>query len=101
MKTSGKGVPNRIGGANVVCYTPIDHRHKFTGNCKQIVAGKVLEPLAGLAVCQYPNDNAFYLFGCDSDWNSKTDTWHQTLEDAKEQAEFEYEGTLGTWVSVS
>jgi len=37
------------------------------------------------------------LFGCDAEWNSLCDTWHETLEDAKEQAEFEYEGTSNTW----
>ena len=32
------------------------------------------------------------IFGCDEGWNAVTDTWHETLEDAKAQAEFEYEG---------
>jgi hypothetical protein len=37
------------------------------------------------------------LFGCNAEWDSVTDTWHQTLEEAKEQAEFEYEGVSETW----
>jgi hypothetical protein len=40
---------------------------------------------------------AFYLFGCDSDWNMVTDTLHHTLKEAKEQAESEYVGSLETW----
>jgi hypothetical protein len=98
MKPENKTIPSQIGGAKVICYTPIDHRHKFTGSCKQIVVGKLMGPMAGLAICQYDKEDAFYLFGCNSDWNSQTDTWHQTLEEAKNQAEFEYEGTLNTWV---
>ena len=56
--------------------------------------------MAGLAICQYPGELCFYLFGCDSDWNEITDTWHQTIEDAKKQAEFEYAGISQTWADV-
>jgi hypothetical protein len=54
--------------------------------------------MAGLAICQYAGEEAFYLFGCDADWQNVTDTWHQTLDDAQHQAEFEYEGVSETWV---
>jgi len=93
-------VPPKIGGATVICYTPIDGRHRRTGNCRQIVAGVLQGAAAGLAICQYEGDDSFYLFGCDEDWQSVTDTWHQTLEDAKDQAEFEYEGVSSTWISA-
>ncbi len=66
--------PKQIGGANVVLYTPIDERHRPTGNCHQIVAGVVQGPAAGLAICQYDDEDCFYLFGCDEDWFSVTDT---------------------------
>ncbi|WP_052177634.1 hypothetical protein [Methylotenera sp. G11] len=91
-------VPSTVGGAKVICCTAIDLRHRHTGNTKQIVDGVVLGPTSGLAICQYEGEDAFYLFGCDENWNSLSDTWHETLEDAKEQAEFEYEGTLKTWI---
>lgn len=58
-------------------------------------------PMAGLAICQYPDDDAVYLFGCDADWNNITDTWHQTVDDAKHQAEFEYQGVSDTWTNVT
>jgi hypothetical protein len=95
-----RNCPEIVGGARVVCYTPIDHRHRYTGNTRQVVAGVLLGPANGLAICQYDGESAFYLFGCDADWNSLSDTWHETLEDAKEQAEFEYEETSQTWLSV-
>lgn len=89
--------PRHIGGANVVCFTPIDERHCPTGNCRQIVAGVVQGPAAALAICRYEGEDGCCLFGCDAAWNSVTDTWHQTIEDAKAQAEFEYAGVSATW----
>jgi hypothetical protein len=92
-----KKIPTKVGGARVVLYTPIDERHRHTGNCKQIVAGTLMGAAAGLAICRYEGEDCYYLFGCDEDWNTQTDTWHETLGDAKAQAEFEYEGVSATW----
>jgi hypothetical protein len=86
-----------IGGYKVVCYTPIDSRHRFTEKTRQIVRGKLMGAMSGLAICQPGKLDEFYLFGCDSDWNVVTDTWHQSLNEAKEQAEYEYEGVSETW----
>jgi hypothetical protein len=91
-------VPQYIGGAKVLCFTPIDERHHPTGKCRQVVAGVLRGPAAGLAICQYEGEDACYLFGCDAAWNSITDTWHETIEDAKAQAEFEYAGVSATWL---
>lgn len=95
--TSMRPAPREIGGARVISYSPIDKRHHHTGNCRQIVAGVLQGPMAGLAICQYPGEDSYFLFGCDTEWQSITDTWHQTLEQAKQQAEFEYEGVSSTW----
>ena len=92
-------VPTRIGGGSVICFSPVNERHPHTGNCQQIVDGVLQRPAAGLAICQLDDDDAFYLFGCDAEWNVVTDTWHQSLDDAKAQAEFEYEGISQTWLS--
>jgi hypothetical protein len=92
-----KAAPRQIGNARVVCYTLIDHRHRRTGNCRQIVKGILQGPAAGLAICYVDSEDAYYLFGCDEDWCPVTDTWHQTLDEAKFQAEFEYEGVTSTW----
>jgi len=93
-----KPCPDSIGGGRVICHTPIDDRHRFTGACKQVVRGELMGSMAGLAICQFPGQDGFYLFGCDADWQEITDTWHQTLEDAQHQAEFEYEGVSKTWI---
>jgi hypothetical protein len=92
-----KPVPETIGGARVIGCSPIDDRHHFTGNTRQIVAGQVIGAMSGVAICQYEGENCFYLFGCDAEWRTTTDTWHQTFEDALRQAEFEYAGVSLTW----
>jgi hypothetical protein len=92
--------PAIIGGAHVLRWTVIDGRHRPTGNCRQIVDGVLQGPAAGLAVCQFEGEDSYYLFGCDADWNELTDTWHETLEDALHQAEFEYEGVSETWIAL-
>ena len=89
--------PKQIGGANVILFTTIDERHRPTGGCRQIVAGVLQGPADRLAICRYEGDENVYLFGCDAEWNSVTDTWHQTIEEAMNQAEFEYEGVANTW----
>jgi hypothetical protein len=93
-----KECPEIVGGVKVVMYTPIDYRHRFTGKCKQVVAGKMMGQMAGLAICGLENDTSFYLFGCTPDWTVVTDTLHATVEDAMDQAEFEYEGVTRTWI---
>jgi hypothetical protein len=94
-----KPCPASVGGLQVLCYTFIDERHRFTGNCKQIVADRLMGAMAGLAICQ--GEHGYCLFGCDADWQSVTDSWHQTFDGAKKQAEFEYEGDNDTWVYVN
>jgi hypothetical protein len=89
--------PKQIGGTTVVLFTPIDERHRPTGNCRQIVTGVLQGPAAGLAICQYEGDGSFFLFGCDEHWSNITDTWHRSIEEAMGQAEFEYEGVAATW----
>jgi hypothetical protein len=42
-------------------------------------------------------DNAFYLLYLDAQGNCLTDTWHDTLDAAKRQAEFEFKISSGDW----
>jgi hypothetical protein len=86
-----------VGGAKVVRWSVIDGRHRPTGGCRQIVAGVLQGAAAGLAICQYAGESNFFLFGCDPEWDPLTDTWHETMEGALRQAEFEYEGVSKTW----
>lgn len=88
-----KRPPERLGGAKVVRWSAIDTRHRPTGSDPMFVAGVA----AGLAICQHEGEAACFLFGCDPEWNTVTDSWHETLESALKQAEFEYGGVSETW----
>ena len=93
-----KPAPRKIGGCKVACYSPIDQRHRPTGGCTHIIYGAgPVGPAAGLAICYCEEEGAYYLFGCDAEWNSVTDSWFQGLDEAMRQAEFEYEGVSQTW----
>ena len=89
--------PASIGNAKVIAFTAVDQRHHPTGACRHVVAGELLGPVAGLAICKYEADPGYYLFYCDHEWHTITDTYHDSVEAAKHQAEFEYTGVSSTW----
>ena len=89
-------VPLFLAGNPVFAWTRIDPRQRHTGNTAHYALGIRLDPVAGLAICRNP-EGSFYLYGCDAEWNTITDTWHETLDDALYQAEHEYEGVGETW----
>lgn len=76
--------------------------HTPTGNTKHWLvdsAGKRPFPhFVSLTIAQYPGDTGFYLlYKCDD--GQGTDTWHQSLEDAQHQAEFEFGVRLDEWIN--
>ncbi len=46
------------------------------------------------------NRDVFYLLRFLSSGEEVGDTWHQTVEEAKRQADLEYEGCVGRWLDV-
>jgi hypothetical protein len=49
-----------------------------------------------LEIATYGSDSGFFLFHLCAD-GSGTDTWHQTLDDAFHQAEFEFKVSRDEW----
>ena len=91
--------PDDVAGASVLLYSVIDDRHRPTGGTQHIVDGVLQPACQGLLIIRAePPDEGFFLFGCDADWSTVTDTWHASLEETKAQAEFEYEGVSRTWL---
>jgi len=91
--------PDSIADMPVVCFTPIDSRHRHTRKTRHIINGELAGPAAGLAICKRedvtPND--YFLVYCNEEWELLADSWHASLEAAQRQAEFEYEGVGDTW----
>jgi hypothetical protein len=76
-------VPGLIGNADVFCYAVVNPS----------LSGNNLTHLAyGAAICKYEAVAGYYLFYCDDNWKEYADTWHETIEDAKDQAEYDDAG---------
>jgi hypothetical protein len=56
-------------------------------------------PRATLVVLNSTTEGVF-LYRYDANGEFVTDTWHASIEDAKEQARFEYEDALEVWKDV-
>ena len=89
--------PSHIDGMQVVLWSPIDHRHQMTGKTRHLVATRQLRAHAGFAICR-ESDESFFLFLCDAAWQPIADTWHERLDAARAQAEFEFTNLSSTWV---
>ncbi|MCP5022866.1 MAG: hypothetical protein GY930_13970 [bacterium] len=71
-------------------WSPVDDRHHRRDGRNYSISGRTQSPVSRAAICGDPDGTGFFFFfGCDSDWNSITDTWHLTLNEAIQQAEFE------------
>lgn len=92
-------VPLFLVGLPVITYALTDPRQEPRGGWAEFVRGERFAP-AGLAICRDSKGGGFYLFGCDADWNAVTDSWHQTLEDALDQAEYEHPDIGERWIRV-
>ena len=89
-------VPVEIGEDAMLWFTPIDDRHRPTGNCRHFTPSGVVGVATGLFICGR-DKGPVILHRCDADWVSLADTWHETVAEAKRQAEFEYAGSQVTW----
>ncbi|HLP41412.1 MAG TPA: hypothetical protein VK465_07895 [Fibrobacteria bacterium] len=70
-----------------------------TGNTRHFLGQTELAPPSELVIVQYPEDPGFYLLYLDTDGEELTDTYHETLEKALDQAEWEFGVKPADWVS--
>jgi hypothetical protein len=68
----------------------LDSRHRATGKTEHRLGSKVLPKPHSLSVCQYVNDPGYYLFYYDAEGRELTDTYHDTIESALAQAQYEF-----------
>lgn len=85
--------PEQLGGATVVAYAIVGKSNTHTKNTEQIVSGKVMGAARAMVIAQSEGDSGYYVFGSyTQDWASETDTWHEDLESAVDQLDWEYQG---------
>ena len=67
----------------------LGERHLRPGRTKHSSNGKDFPPFTSLVICQSPDDTGYFLMHiCEN--GQAADTWHQNLEDAMHQAEWEF-----------
>ena len=82
--------PEFLDGARVVQFASLEQAQP-TGNTRHVVNGLEVSGFAAVAVAQYDEDSrGAYLFYCDEGWNVVTDTWHDDVASAVQQANFEF-----------
>jgi hypothetical protein len=85
-----KRPPEFLGNARVLQFASLA-RSQPTGNTRHVVAGTEVKEFAALAIATYESDaEGVYLFYCDPSWNVITDTWHEDVASALDQANFEF-----------
>ncbi len=85
-------------GARVICYSPIDHRHRQGGTLRRATDGKLMGQVTGLAICYDAEEETYCLMRCDEDWDPIRETEHDTMAEARQQADYEYAGVKRTWI---
>jgi len=68
----------------------IGPNHQTTGKTHHFQGEKILPAPTFLQVVQYSEDPGFYLLYFDENWQELTDTYHESLEGAFEQAAWEF-----------
>ena len=72
---------------------------RHTKNCSHEFNGKTLGKAKWAAISKPKSSGSCYLFFC-YEGDELTDTAHESVEEAKEQAEWEYEGITNAWQSA-
>ena len=71
--------------------------HGPTGKTRHFYGNELLPPPKELRIVQYNSDPGYYLLYCDESGNQMTDTYHLSVKDAMDQAEFEFGITADEW----
>ena len=75
--------------------------HQATGKTRHFHGGEQLPCPSELRIVKYPDDPGYYLFYCNDERVEFTDTYHETLEGAISQAEWEFQIKPMEWTILS
>ena len=69
----------------------LGNKHKSTGATRHYSGTvEITQQIVLLQIVQCPNDNGYYLLYLDNEGAELTDTYHESLEAALDQAPFEF-----------
>jgi hypothetical protein len=74
--------------------------HKATGKTRHYLGAQELPTPGELWIVAYPDDVGYYLLYLDGDGKELTDTYHDTLDRALQQAEWEFQVSPHEWEVV-
>ena len=75
--------------------------HIPTGKTVHYQDDDEISGISQLQIIQYDNDHGYYLFYLDSEGKELTDTYHDTITQAMEQASFEFNVLPDEWVDIT
>jgi len=78
--------------------SPLDHQP--TGKTKHFKGDREIPAPHSLQIVRYPNDRGYYLLYLDENGNELTDTYHDRLQGAIEQANWEFSVQPEEWEFV-
>jgi hypothetical protein len=81
----------------VCCRMKLGDSHRPTGKTRHYRGGEECPPPAELRIIQFSDDPGFYLLYYDATGEEITDTYHESIDEAKAQAAFEFEVTPEEW----
>jgi hypothetical protein len=88
-------IPKIIGGAKTLFVSQSDKGFDIVfRNDKEII-------IEFISVCQYDPADGFYLFGCDKNFDTHTDFYYDTLDDALEDAKRIYQLDNIVWTQIN
>jgi hypothetical protein len=82
-----------------VARVKLRQEHVSTGKTNHYVGGAEMPRPVELQIVTYGEDSGYYLFYCDAAGVEMTDTYHDTVEEAMAQAEFEFSVKPDDWDS--
>ncbi len=87
-------------GYKVLFQVYLAEHHKPTGNVRAIIRGKTAPVPVELRIAQMEDDPGVYLLHYNNKGEEITDTYHDSVELAMEQAEFEFGVGAQDWRQV-
>ncbi len=78
----------------------LQQHHFNTGKVRHYVLGSIAPDPKELRIVSYQNDPGYYLLYIDAKGKEITDTYHDTIEAAIKQAEFEFNVKKNEWELV-